>query len=274
MSSTKVLIADTDDSFRYSFIDKINSEEELQLVGETRDGEKLLSMIHETHPDVVVLESVLENIDGLEILDHLILDENRPAVIFMSHFTRGNIPQLAADKGADYFMLKPCKINIVFDRIKQISSSGKNKSLNNQQLYVRSYANKNEFSAEMEAFVSSVLLEIGMPVHLDGYKYLRTAILMSIENMEIVNSITKDIYPELAKRYNSTSTKIEHSIRHIIQTTWDHGKKDVMQRYFGYAVQTYRPTNSEFIAMIADHISIQKRLDMERANSRLHKFYI
>ena len=271
MSSTKVLIADTDDSFRSSFIDKINLEKEFLLVGETRDGEKLLNMIGVTHPDVVVLENVLENMDGLEILDHLMSDKNRPAIIFLSEFTRGNIPQLAADKGADYFMLKPCRINVVFDRIRQITSDKVSKTI--EPVHVRNYDNS-DFSIESEALVTSVLMEIGLSAHLNGYQYLRTGILMAIENMDTVNSITKELYPALAKKYKTTPEKIERSIRHAIQTTWDRGQRDVMQRYFGYSVQNYKPTNSEFIAMIADHISIQKKYDLEKANNRLKKFYL
>ena len=274
MPSTKVLIADTEESFIKSFVADIGNEADLQIVGQTRSGEELLTMISTNDPDVVVMAGVLEDMDGLEVLDVLANNVLRPRIIFLSSFANNNIAQIVTNKGADYFMIKPCKINTIFHRIRQLDECSKPGKIVKQQ--ERHFIPDNsDFSGEMEATVTSVLLEVGVPAHLIGYHYLRTAILLSMTDMEIVNSVTKQLYPILAKRYKTTTDRIERSMRHCIEVAWDRAKKDVEQRYFGYTSDDdERPTNSEFVAMLADHIMIQRRFDVEKVNSRLHKFYL
>ena len=273
LRSKTVLIADMDDNFRNLFATKLNVEDGLQLIGETNDGEELLSMISERSPDALVIGSVLENMDGLEVLDALAsLEKKCPRIIFLSEFA-GGIAQMAADKGADYFMVKPCRICTLIDRIRQLTDETSTEIASGAQ-YKKTIPDNSDFPGEMEATVTAVLLEIGVPANIIGYQYLRTAILMAINNMESVTCVTKQLYPVLAKRYKTTSERIERSMRHGIEVAWNRGKREVSQRYFGYTVTNNRPTNSEFIAMIADHIQIQRRFDAEKANSRLNKFYI
>lgn len=279
----KIIIADTEDNFRQNFVERINNENDFQMIGETRDGEELLNMVREKKPDLIVMESVLEKMDGLEVLDYLSgMEQNiRPRVIFLSGFTRGNMPQIAAEKGADYFMAKPCRINTVFERLRQLTADDLEDLEDTyeapQQEIIIKKANIEEvaFSNEMEATVTSIILEIGIPAHIKGYQYLRTAILIAVNNMDIINAVTKELYPMIAKRFNTTSSRVERAMRHGIEVAWERGNLDALQRYFGYSVSSAkgRPTNSEFVAMIADHIQMQRKHSKARTNNRQVKFF-
>ena len=274
MPSTKVLIADTEDSFTKSFVTDIGNEADLQIVGQTRSGEELLNLISTNNPDVVVMAGVLEDMDGLEVLDVLANNILRPRIIFLSSFVNNNIAQLVTQKGADYFMIKPCKVNSIFNRIRQLDESARVNKVATQQAK-RFIPDNSDFSIEMEATVTAALLELGVPANIIGYHYLRTAVLLAMTDMDIVNSVTKQLYPMLAKRYKTTSERIERSMRHGIEVAWNRGKKEVEQRYFGYtSADDERPTNSEFVAMLADHIMIQRRFDMDKINSRIRNFYM
>lgn len=280
----KILVADTGDSFRQSFIERINREADLQVVGETRDGEELLNMVREKKPDLVVMESVLEKMDGLEVLDYISAMEQsiRPRVMFLSGFTHGNMAQLAAEKGADYFMAKPCRISTVCERIRQLTEDDmdeEEEDTKKKEPAEKETEAKRDLFAETasegstEAIVTSMILEIGIPAHIKGYQYLREAILIAIEDMDIMNAVTKELYPMVAKRFNTTSIRVERAIRHGIEVAWDRGSLDVLQKYFGYSVSSLkgRPTNSEFIAMIADRILMQQKKASAEGQSKWKK---
>lgn len=240
----KILIADTGDSFRKSFVERTNQETDLQVVGETRDGEELLCMVREKRPDLIVMESVLEKMDGLEVLDYISsMEKNiRPKVIFLSGFTRGNVAQIAAEKGADYFMAKPCRLNTVFERIRQLTEDDTDCV---EEFPKKVEIEESAFCGGLETMVTSLMLEIGIPAHIKGYPYLREAILIAVQDMDILNAVTKELYPMVGKQFQTTSVRVERAIRHAIEVAWDRGNLDILQRYFGYSVSSLkgRPTN-------------------------------
>ena len=244
----KIIIADTGDEFRRSFIDNLENEPDIQVVGETGDGEELLRMIREKQPDLVVMEIVLSKMDGIEVLDALSEAEleRKPRIMILSSFAKGTMAQLAADKGADHYMTKPCRVSTVCERIRQLT--GKRHSEDNW-----------DHSRNLETMVTAIIHDVGVPAHIKGYQYLREAILIAVADMDVINAVTKVLYPEVAKRFNTTASRVERAIRHAIEVAWDRGDLETLQKYFGYTVSNVKgkPTNSEFIAMIADRLQLQ-----------------
>ena len=243
----KVVIADTGEEFRRNFVENLEREPDIQVVGETADGEELLRMVQEHRPDLVVTEMVLSKMDGIEVLDALagMELERRPKVLVLSGFARGGMAQLVADKGADHYMTKPCRVNIVCERIRQLTSYGQ--------------VEERESGRNLESMVTAIIHEVGVPAHIKGYQYLREAILIAVDDMDVINAVTKVLYPEVAKRFNTTASRVERAIRHAIEVAWDRGDLDTLQRFFGYTVSNTKgkPTNSEFIALIADKLQLQ-----------------
>ena len=176
-------------------------------------------------------------------------------MLVLSSFARGNMAELAASCGADYYMMKPCKLSTVIERIRQMAAGsfqgdGEGESARNGSREV-----------SLESTVTAIIHEIGVPAHIKGYQYLREAILIAVADMEVINAVTKILYPEVAKRFGTTASRVERAIRHAIEVAWDRGDLETLQKYFGYTVSNAKgkPTNSEFIAMIADRLQLQRK---------------
>ena len=167
-------------------------------------------------------------------------------VIVYSAYIRGSVTLQAAEFGADYFIMKPCSSQLVAERIRQLYQVSPVAPANNEHL---------------ETLVTSVIHEIGVPAHIKGYQYLREAIIIAVEDMEVINAVTKVLYPEVARRFDTTASRVERAIRHAIEVAWDRGDIETLQKYFGYTVSNAKgkPTNSEFIAMIADRLQLQRK---------------
>ena len=219
------------------------------MVGQTGDGNELIRLARELKPDAVVMDLVLMGMDGLEVLGELCQLEQRPRVLVLSNYIRGSIVQAAAEKGADYYITKPCRIEAVCERIRQVT-------LGNGQIEDRE---SNE--ADLEAKITAIIHEVGVPAHIKGYQYLREAIFITVKDMNVINAVTKVLYPAVAKRFNTTASRVERAIRHAIEVAWDRGDLETLQKYFGYTVSNAKgkPTNSEFIAMIADRLQMESR---------------
>ncbi len=209
----------------------------------------MIRMARELEPDAIVMEMVLTGMDGLEVLDGLAELERHPKVLILSSYIRGNVVEVAAEKGADYYLTKPCKVSTVCERIRQVTSAG---GLEPE---------KDDKSVNLESQVTAIIHEVGVPAHIKGYQYLREAILIAVNDMDVINAVTKVLYPEVAKRYGTTASRVERAIRHAIEVAWDRGDLETLQKYFGYTVSNAKgkPTNSEFIAMIADRLQLQLR---------------
>ena len=244
----RILLADTGVEFRGILSQALTKEPDLQVVGETADGAELVSMARELRPDGVIMEMVLTGMDGLEVLDELSKLKDRPRVLVLSSYIRGNVIDEAAARGADFFLTKPCKISTVCQRLRQVMSPG-------------GLETERDSGYDLERKVTSIIHEVGVPAHIKGYQYLREAIMIAVEDMDVINAVTKVLYPEVAKTFGTTASRVERAIRHAIEVAWDRGDLETLQKYFGYTVSNAKgkPTNSEFIAMIADRLRLEMR---------------
>ena len=245
----RVLLADTGEEFRLGFAAAVENEPDIQIIGQTGDGAELLRLTQSLQPDAIVMEMVLTSLDGLEVLDELAKLEHRPRVVILSSYIRGNVAEIAGAKGADYYLTKPCRASTVCERIRQVTSAA---GLDPEG---------EEDTLSMETQITAIIHDVGVPAHIKGYQYLREAILIAVEDIDVINAVTKVLYPEVAKRFGTTASRVERAIRHAIEVAWDRGDIEVLNSYFGYTVNALRgkPTNSEFIAMIADRMSLSMK---------------
>ena len=250
MNQTKLLLADADVDFRTLLRNSLNQEEDMEVIADTGDSEEALRILQTGGADLLIMDLVLSGADGLELLEQLSELDCRPTVLVLSGFISGNMVNRAAALGADYFMAKPCRSASVVERVRQLrwdpELSPALPALRDQSL---------------ETQVTSIIHEIGVPAHIKGYQYLREAILIAVDNMDVINAVTKVLYPEVAKRFGTTASRVERAIRHAIEVAWDRGDLETLQKYFGYTVSNAKgkPTNSEFIAMIADRLQLRQK---------------
>lgn len=216
-TKSRVLIADSGEDFRYLMADTISSEEDMAVVGAAGDGLEALALIEQKHPNVIVMDLVLTKLDGLGVLQKLSQMSQKPAVIIVSGFFNEHVVQEAAELGAYYFMPKPCDVPALLSRIRQVTSASRNASGNSNKQGVDMYRREDN----LEAVVTEVIHEIGVPAHIKGYQYLREAIILTINDMDIINSVTKVLYPTVAKRFSTTPSRVERAIRHAIEVAWD-----------------------------------------------------
>lgn len=218
---------------------------------EARSSDTALELIKRSSYDLVIVDLWLSGIDGIGLIRKIkgLTLENRPAIILMSPINKQNILLEAAESGADLCIPKPYDINsLIFHIETLIKSKRRSPELLRQNAH-----------SDMEAQVTKIIHQIGVPAHIKGYQYLRTAILMTIEDSDVINSVTKILYPSVAKKYQTTTSRVERAIRHAIEVAWDRGDVDTLNSFFGYTIQNTRgkPTNSEFIAMIADNLRLK-----------------
>ena len=248
MDKLNIAIAD-DNAKVLQLLDKIvSSDEELNVVGKAGNGEDLYDIIKKQEPDVVLLERVNKD---QEIRKH-------PAFIVITAVGQEKITEDAFDLGADYYILKPFDNEMVINRIKHTRVK-KDRNFAKVQK-VNAYESKKEYmERNLETDVTNIIHEIGVPAHIKGYQYLRDSIIMSVSDMEMLNSITKILYPTIAKKHQTTPSRVERAIRHAIEVAWSRGKMDTIEELFGYTVSNGKgkPTNSEFIALIADKIRLE-----------------
>ena len=218
-----------------------------------KDGLKLLEKIKSEMPDVILADVFMPNLDILGVMKKL--NDNvktKPMVMAMSAFDNDRLEKELIEAGVDYYFLKPFDINTIAERIIQLSGWKNEKS----PLVVRDNV---VTDTQLELMITDIIHQIGVPAHIKGYHYLREAIILSIKNSEIINSVTKLLYPTVAKKHGTTASRVERAIRHAIEVAWDRGDIDVLNSYFGYTIQNVRgkPTNSEFIAMISDKLRLK-----------------
>ncbi|MDR0951530.1 MAG: sporulation transcription factor Spo0A [Oscillospiraceae bacterium] len=258
----RVMIVDSSEDFRYLMADTISAEEDMTVVCTAGDGIEAVELILDKHPDVVLMDLVLTKLDGLGVL-HKLSDRQQqiPPIIIVSGFFNEHVIQEAADMGAYYFMPKPCDMPALLSRIRVALNPNPNRNSSRRQ-GVQIYRQ----DGSLESVVTEVLHEIGVPAHIKGYQYLREAIIMTICDMDTINSVTKILYPEVARRFDTTPSRVERAIRHAIEVAWDRGDIETLQKFFGYTVSNVKgkPTNSEFIAMIADCLSLRRKAAGER----------
>lgn len=261
MEKLNVAIADDNEKMLRLLGKIIESDEELNVVGTARDGEEAYNVIKTKEPDVVLLDIVMPKLDGLGVLDRVNHDKSikkHPTFIMISAIGQEKITEDAFNLGADYYITKPFDNDMVINRIKHVKDSG-----NAEIRKVNAYEKAEEYGERnLEADVTEIIHEIGVPAHIKGYQYLRDAIVMSVNDMDMLNSITKVLYPTIAKKYQTTSSRVERAIRHAIEVAWSRGKMDTIDEMFGYTIHNGKgkPTNSEFIALITDRIRLQYKM--------------
>ena len=266
MDKLNVAIAD-DNEIMLQMLDHIvSSDEELQVVGKAGDGEELIEIIREKKPDVVLLDIIMPKLDGLTVMDRVNQDKDlkKPAFIVISAVSQEKMTEDVFDLGADYYILKPFDNETVVNRIKKVHARSQRsftqaRALNAQK---KQESQKEYMERNLETDVTNIIHEVGVPAHIKGYQYLRDAIIMSVSDMEMLNSITKILYPTIAKRHQTTPSRVERAIRHAIEVAWSRGKMDTIDELFGYTVSNGKgkPTNSEFIALIADKIRLEYKM--------------
>lgn len=254
--NAKILIADENASSRLATKDAL-LRKGYRYIDEASNGEEALVKINRTHPDIVIADIWLSKLDGIGLVRNCkginFAPDKAPHFIIASLISSQSTFVDATYAGADLCLLKPFDINSLCEHI---------------DTFYRNRINSSDSSSsivqdDVETQVTKIIHQIGVPAHIKGYQYLRTAILMTISDSEIINSVTKILYPSVAKKYGTTTSRVERAIRHAIEVAWDRGDVDVLNSYFGYTIQSNRgkPTNSEFIAMIADNLRLKYKLN-------------
>ncbi len=255
----QVVIADSD----YELLSKQlldNYGDKINVIVGTDDGNQVYDYVKQNKPDVLLIDVFISNLDGLEVVDLIRDDEelNSVKIIFLTTVGSPRIINMAFNLGADYYIMKPYSVDILAKRIMQMSEEYLDDEEGIEEL---SLNNKYEMNS-LENDVTEIIRDIGIPAHIKGYQYIREGIIMSITDMNMLNYITKLLYPSIAKKYKTTSSSVERAIRHAIEVAWGRGKIEVIEDLFGYTVSAGKgkPTNSEFIALIADKLRIQYKM--------------
>ena len=259
-TKTRILIADSNPDFCSLLTDLISAEKDMEILASADNGVDALALITELRPTVLLMDLVLSKLDGLELLRRLPETGVRPHVIVLSGFVNSKVVADCSALGADYFMPKPCDAGALLERIRGLSAEEQGE-LPGEGVDCRPAARISREEADLEATVTDIIHEIGVPAHIKGYQYLREAIILTVRDMEVINAVTKVLYPAVAKKFGTTPSRVERAIRHAIEVAWDRGDIEVLQKLFGYTVSNIKgkPTNSECIAMIADSISLRQR---------------
>ena len=250
MRKVNVAIADDNELMLQLLEEIISEDKELELVGKAKDGVESLEIIKDKQPDIMLLDVVMPNLDGLGVLEKVRNDKDikiHPSFLMISAVGKEKITEEAFEMGADYYIMKPFDQENIIKQIKKAKIRKDNDS------------GRNATRKSLETEVTNIIHEVGVPAHIKGYQYLRDAIIMSVNDMEMLNSITKILYPTIAKKYQTTSSRVERAIRHAIEVAWSRGKMDTIDTLFGYTINTGKgkPTNSEFIALITDKIRLE-----------------
>ncbi len=262
----KVLIADDNYEFGNTLKKFLNGDEEIEVIGVAKDGEEAYDKITTLKPDVVLMDVIMPHLDGIGVLEKLSNEtlEKTPLYIMVSAVGQDKITQRAIAAGADYYVVKPFDITVLIQRIKEIKNFNPeelNESIVNKRELKSQYIriNKKEEKENLEALVTNMIHNVGVPAHIKGYQYLREAIIMVVNNIEVVNQITKQLYPEIAYKFNTTPSRVERAIRHAIEVAWGRGDQKTVESIFGYTISASKgkPTNSEFIAMISDKLRLE-----------------
>ena len=251
----KVMLADPNEEFCALLRAALEDEGDMEVVGTAADGAEALSMLAEKRPDVLLLELILPKKDGMAVLKEMGELGLGTAALVVSAFCNERMIAGAAALGAYYFIPKPCDLGALADRIRQSVGSAETR------LPAAALPEPASREPDLETTVTEVIHEIGVPAHIKGYQYLREAIIITIEDMEVINAFTKVLYPAVAKKYGTTPSRVERAIRHAIEVAWDRGDLETLQKFFGYTVSNIKgkPTNSEFIAMTADCLNLRRK---------------
>lgn len=258
----KVVIADDNKEFRGVLKDFLLSKNVFDIVAMADDGVKAIDAVEKYEPDILILDIIMPHLDGLGVLEkmHKMDLTKFPKVIILSAVGHDKITQRAINMGVDYYIIKPFNFDSFAERLLQISGYETSKvQVKNKEIV---YNERAEKELSLEAKITEILHEVGVPAHIKGYQYLRTAIIKVVNNVELLGAITKELYPSIAIKYSTTASRVERAIRHAIEVACNRGKIETINNIFGYTIHNNKgkPTNSEFIAMISDKLRLEQKV--------------
>jgi len=261
----KILIADDNKDFCIILSEYLSTQQDFEVVGVAKDGLEVVEMLESTCPDIVILDIIMPHLDGLGVLEKLnsMQLEKMPKIIVLSAVGQDKITQKALTLGAEYYVVKPFDMEVFAKRIREcVGAANTNPERKSYIQPVISSVSPVTTPRELESAITNIIHEIGVPAHIKGYVYLREAITMVVNNMELLSAITKELYPSISRKFNTTPSRVERAIRHAIEVAWGRGRVDVINNLFGYTIHNVKgkPTNSEFIAMIADKLRIEMKI--------------
>ncbi len=266
-----VLIADDNQEFSTTLATYLKNQDDMVVVGRAKDGNEALDMVSSLMPDIILLDVIMPHLDGIGVLEqiNMIKMNKKPICIMLSAVGQDKITRRAIELGAEYYVVKPFDIDLLITRIRELKNY-KPSQTNNfiardreigitkpQYIDISNISTNKEDN--LEALVTNVIHEVGVPAHIKGYQYLREAIIMVVNDIDVINQITKCLYPQIARKFHTTPSRVERAIRHAIEVAWGRGQQDVVENIFGYTVSAAKgkPTNSEFIAMISDKLRLE-----------------
>lgn len=267
-NSISVLIADDNKEFCNILNDYLLSQKDINVVAIAKDGIEALKFIEEKKPDLVVLDIIMPHLDGLGVLERLnsMNLDPMPRIIVLSAVGQDKITQRAITLGADYYVVKPFDMDVFTKRIRQMFNNTITGDENKKPIVVSEVPTISKTAESgpinLETEITNIIHEIGVPAHIKGYMYLREAITLVVNDIEFLSAVTKELYPTIAKKYNTTASRVERAIRHAIEVAWSRGQVDTINKLFGYTIHNDKgkPTNSEFIAMVADKLRLKNRV--------------
>lgn len=258
----KVLIADDNIQFGEILSEFLEEQDDVELVGIANNGIEACDLISRFLPDIAVIDIIMPHLDGLGVLENVAKYDikKKPLFIVLSAVGQDKITQRAISLGAEYYIVKPFDMNILVERIRQLKDM-KLQSFSDKRNVQGVNIIKENSNRSLESMVTRVMHDIGVPAHIKGYQYLRDSIIMVIKDLEIINAMTKRLYPSIADSHKTTPSRVERAIRHAIEVAWSRGQIDTIDELFGFTVNACKgkPTNSEFIAMVADKLRLELR---------------
>lgn len=267
-SKAKIVVVDDNKEFVNLLKVYINTQEDMEVIETLNDGKNVVNVIKEHNPDILLLDIIMPEKDGLGVLEQIVKEDIKmPTTIVMSAIGQEKITQKAIALGATYYVVKPFDMATLVERLRDLLESDVKIDSNTLTCYSKdSIKNSTVHDTSIEVRATSIIHDVGVPAHIKGYQYIREAILLAVKNEEIINSITKSLYPTLARKFSTTPSRVERAIRHAIEVAWNRGQIEMHDKIFGYTVNSNKgkPTNSEFIAMIADRLRLEDRATIRR----------
>ena len=261
----KIIIADDNRNFCQMLQDYLQGQEDLSIVGVAYNGLEAMELIQAQEPDLIILDLVMPNLDGLSVLERINTRTiiKRPKIIMLTAFGQESLTHQAMMLGVDYFILKPFDMDILSKRICSLTQDLPTGAPVPVQFSSSAYPTVTTVRSErnLVSEVTTIMHQIGIPAHVKGYQYIRDAILMVVEDVSLLGAVTKELYPGIAKKHNTASSRVERGIRHAIELAWERGQTDTLKRIFGYSmnIERQKPTNSEFIALLADNLRVMSK---------------
>ncbi|GAF13682.1 stage 0 sporulation two-component response regulator [Bacillus sp. JCM 19046] len=261
MGNVTVCIADDNRELVNLLSEYVGAQQDMEVVGIAYNGQECLTVVEEKMPDVLLLDIIMPHLDGLAVLERLSQHSKKPQIIMLTAFGQEDVTKRAVDFGAAYYVLKPFDMDALMDKIREIGGKAQARPKSTSMTF-SSPPRQEGRKINLDASITSIIHEIGVPAHIKGYMYLREAITMVYKDIELLGSITKVLYPDIAKKFNTTASRVERAIRHAIEVAWSRGNIDSISTLFGYTVShsKAKPTNSEFIAMVADKLRIEHKV--------------